>query len=45
MEGFVETNVEPRKEWSAPELKKVDVEEITAKDMNKGYDRNGLHNS
>jgi hypothetical protein len=30
MESFVETNVEPRKEWVAPELKKIDVEEITA---------------
>jgi hypothetical protein len=36
MNGFAETNLEvgknlePRKEWAAPELKKVDVEEITA---------------
>jgi hypothetical protein len=30
MENFAETNVEPRKEWVAPELKKIDVEEITA---------------
>jgi hypothetical protein len=26
----METNVEPRKEWVAPELKKIDVEAITA---------------
>ena len=45
MEGFVETNVDPRKEWAAPELKKVDIEEITAKDLHQGYDRTGLHNS
>jgi hypothetical protein len=30
MNGFVETNLEPRKEWAAPELKKLDIEEITA---------------
>ena len=32
MENLVDTNVEPRKEWAAPELKKIDVEEITAAD-------------
>jgi hypothetical protein len=30
MDSLIETNVEPRKEWVAPELKKIDVEEITA---------------
>ncbi len=30
MEEPVEINVEARKEWVAPELKKIDVEEITA---------------
>lgn len=30
MENLVETSVEARKEWVAPELKKIDVEEITA---------------
>ena len=25
-----ETNLEPGKEWAIPELKKIDVEEITA---------------
>lgn len=30
MDNLVETNLEPRKEWVAPELKKIDVEEITA---------------
>lgn len=30
MQSLVETNVEPRKEWVAPELKKIDVEAITA---------------
>jgi hypothetical protein len=29
MEDLMETNVEPRKEWVAPELKKIDIEEIT----------------
>jgi len=32
MENLVETNVEPRKEWVAPQLKKIDVEAITALD-------------
>jgi hypothetical protein len=30
MDSLVETYVEPRKEWVAPELKKIDVEAITA---------------
>jgi hypothetical protein len=38
MESFVETNLEPRKEWAAPELKKIDVEEITAATSGSGAD-------
>ena len=30
MENIFDTTLEPRKEWVAPELKKVDVEDITA---------------
>jgi hypothetical protein len=30
MENIIESNVEARKEWAAPELKKVDIEQITA---------------
>jgi hypothetical protein len=30
MDHVIETNDEPRKEWATPELKKIDVEEITA---------------
>ena len=30
MVGVVETSLEPRKEWAKPELKKVDIEQITA---------------
>jgi hypothetical protein len=30
MENLNETDLEPRKEWVAPELKKIDVEELTA---------------
>jgi len=30
MENLVEITIESRKEWAAPELKKIDVEEITA---------------
>jgi hypothetical protein len=29
LESLIETSVEPRKEWVAPELKKIDIEEIT----------------
>ena len=30
MDAFVETSLEPRKEWVTPELKKIDIDEITA---------------
>ena len=30
MENLVDTTLESRKEWTAPELKKIDVDEITA---------------
>jgi hypothetical protein len=30
MDNAIVSNVEPRKEWVAPELKKVDIEQITA---------------
>jgi hypothetical protein len=30
MDNVIETNDEPRKEWATPELKKIDLEEITA---------------
>jgi hypothetical protein len=30
MDNMIETNDEPRKEWAAPELKKIDIEAITA---------------
>jgi len=30
MDYVIETKDEPRKEWAAPELKKIDIEEITA---------------
>jgi hypothetical protein len=30
MDDVIETNDEPRKEWAAPELKKIDIEAITA---------------
>ena len=30
MDHVFETNDEPRKEWAAPELKKIDIEAITA---------------
>lgn len=40
MDSLVKTNVETRKEWSAPELKKVDVASITAAHTGKTYDGN-----
>jgi hypothetical protein len=30
MDNVIDTRVEPRKEWVTPELKKVDIEQITA---------------
>lgn len=30
MKNVDETNIEPRKVWVAPELKKIDIEQITA---------------
>jgi hypothetical protein len=30
MDAFVETSLEPRKEWATPELKKIDIDQITA---------------
>jgi hypothetical protein len=39
MDGiFVEINLEPRKEWVAPELKKINVEAITASSSGSGSD-------
>jgi hypothetical protein len=43
MDGILVTNDEPRKEWTAPELKKVDVEQITAANLKKTkFDKFGL---
>jgi hypothetical protein len=41
MENSVETKVEARKEWVAPELKKIGVEELTATSFSVGNDGNG----
>lgn len=41
MQSRVETNVEPRKEWVAPELKKIDVEVITAGSSTPNSDGDG----
>jgi hypothetical protein len=30
MDRVVETSQDPRKEWATPELKKIDIEQITA---------------
>lgn len=38
MENHVDTSVEPRKEWAPPELKKIDVDEITAGGGGSGSD-------
>jgi hypothetical protein len=38
MNKVTESNVEPRKEWVTPELKKVDIEQITAAGTNSAID-------
>jgi hypothetical protein len=38
MEDHVDATSEPRKEWVAPELKKIDIEEITASNPGSGGD-------
>ena len=38
MENRFDTTPESRKEWVTPELKKIDVEEITALTLNPGSD-------
>jgi hypothetical protein len=42
MESLIETNVEPRKEWVAPELKKIDVEKITSFGGSSGADASAM---
>jgi hypothetical protein len=41
MEKVIENNVETRKEWAAPELKKVDIEQVTATGNSFFADLNG----
>ena len=40
MENHTEEVVETKKEWTAPELKKVDVEDVTSHIFNLGDDSN-----
>ena len=40
MENRTEKAVETKKEWTAPELKKVDVEDVTSHIFNLGEDSN-----
>jgi hypothetical protein len=42
MEDHFDATSEPRKEWVTPELKKIDVEEITAAGTNVTDDFGGL---
>lgn len=42
MDNVAETIQEPRKEWVTPELKKVDLEQITAHDSKISWDGGGL---
>jgi hypothetical protein len=44
MKGFVKSNFETKKTWVAPELKKIDVEQITAHGTGTGGD-GGFFNS
>lgn len=45
MENLVEVVLEPRKIWVAPELKKIDVEEVTAAGIDTGSDSLGSGDS
>ena len=38
MKILVDTSLESRKEWTAPELKKIDIDEITAGTLFAGDD-------
>jgi hypothetical protein len=42
MDHVFDTNDEPRKEWVAPELKKIGIEEITAFSEGSGSDLSGM---
>jgi len=41
MDRFDSNNVETKQEWVAPELKKIDVEQITAAGNKTGADAHG----
>jgi hypothetical protein len=41
MKGFAKSNVETKKTWVTPELKKVDIEQITAHYFGSGSDGGG----
>ncbi len=43
MDSVAETSHEPRKEWTKPELKKIDIEQITA--SHPGHGGDGFHPS
>ena len=38
MEKVAEVMLEPRKQWAAPELKKIDIEQITAHHVRGAHD-------
>ncbi len=38
MDSFAENSVETKKPWATPELKKIDVEELTAAELATGTD-------
>jgi hypothetical protein len=42
MTGVAETSLEPRKEWVKPELKKIDIEQITAHNVGSGNDHRAI---
>ena len=42
MDSFVETSLEPRKNWATPELKKIDIDQITAAGGGFNDDGNGV---
>jgi len=43
MKNTFDTGIETRKEWVRPELKKIDIEKITAHHFGTGADNTGHH--
>ena len=42
MDRKIESNVESKQEWTSPELKKIDIDQITAHGGSTGTDGSGI---